>query len=79
MIYVLKGAASVPRVWLVPEADGEMVMYPYEHSDGLPVEMNGALHRQIVAANKKYWKYQTLLHQFYTEAFEHPETIRRVR
>lgn len=47
--------------------------------DGLPVDMNASLLRQIKAADKKYWKFQRVLARLYAEAYEHPDTVRRVR
>jgi hypothetical protein len=50
-----------------------------EFSDCLPIDMNASLYRQIRAAEKKYEKFRELLENFYIEAYEHPDTVRRVR
>jgi hypothetical protein len=41
--------------------------------------MNGSLLRQIKAAAKTYDKFQRVLGRMYTEAHQHPNTVRRVR
>jgi hypothetical protein len=69
---------SVPRVWIT------LYDYGFEISDketdeGLAVDMNASLFRQIVAANKKYEKFQHILDKFWNEASMHPNQIRRVR
>jgi len=69
----------LPKVWLIPHVDGNIVMSPHEHPDGMAVDMNASLYRQIVAANKQYVKFQRLLDKFYMEAVEHPDTVRRVK
>jgi len=68
----------VPRVWLTVEEYG-MEMYTTPRSDGMAVEMNGSLYRQIRAAEAKFDKFQALLEKFYMDAVEHPDSIRRVR
>ncbi len=72
---------ELPKLWIVP-GDGEMQVYETEQEDGTPVEMNASLYRQIKAANKKYYKFQILLMDFYNEAVEAQamrDFIRRVR
>jgi hypothetical protein len=56
-----------------------MVVVEGDDPDGMPVDMNASLLRQIKAADKKYWKFQRVLLRMYTEAYEHPDTVRRVR
>lgn len=68
----------MPRVWIVPESDRISVVTE-EVEDGLPVDMNAALLRQIKAANKQYEKFQNILAKFYIQAVEYPDTVRRVR
>lgn len=70
---------SVPRVWLVPQDNGAILVSPYEDIDGIAVDMNASLYRQIIAAYKKYRNHQDLLAKFYNEALEHPDQIRRVK
>ena len=68
----------VPRVWLTVEEYG-MGMYTEPQSDGMPVDMNASLYRQIRAAEKQYDKFQGIMEKFYMEAVEHPDKIRRVK
>ncbi len=69
----------MPRVWIVPTMTGEIDVYETSMADGMAVDMNASLLRQIRAANKQYYKFQAILDKFYLEAVEHPETVRRVR
>lgn len=75
----------MPKVWIGYDiGHGEYYMMdepPVKHLEHLtvPVEMNGSLHRQIRAAEKKMSKMQTLLEKFFYEAHEHSDTVRRVR
>lgn len=76
----------MPRVWLSIYHDGTLEIFdekpevgPLTNSEPLAVDMNGSLYRQIVAANKKYEKFQSVLLKFYSEAMKHPGTVRRVR
>lgn len=68
----------MPRVWIVPESDRISVV-DEEVADGMPVDMNASLLRQIRAANKQYEKFQNILAKFYIQAVEYPDTVRRVR
>lgn len=68
----------MPRVWLVPNGDDYDVDLQ-ENPDGMAVDMNASLLRQIKAAVKRYDKFQEVLNRFYTEAVKHPKTVRRVR
>ncbi len=68
----------MPRVWIVPE-EHRLTMSLTEHPDGLAVDMTNSLYRQILAANKRYEKFQDLLGDFYDEAAGYPDYVRRVR
>ena len=68
----------MPRVWIVPDTD-RLEIVTSEDPNGMPVDMNASLYRQILHANKQYAKFQNILNKFYTEAVAHPDTIRRVR
>lgn len=72
------GDLPVPRVWIVPELD-RLEIVTEEDPDGMPVDMNASLYRQILHANKQYHKFQNILNKFYTEAINHPNSVRRVR
>ena len=75
----------MPRVWLYQEVDyfhGDVLrteMHLEEVPNSKPVEINASLFRQILAANKKYDKFQGILDKFYVEAVRHPASVRRVR
>lgn len=69
----------MPRVWLSVDNAGFIHTADSEHPDGMPVDMNASLLRQIRAANKQFVKFQNLLIDFYNEAVNHPDTVRRVR
>lgn len=68
----------MPRVWIVVEENG-LVVDPHENPDGIPVDMNASLMRQIHAAHRQYNKFQNILNKFYLEAVNHPDNVRRVR
>lgn len=69
----------MPRVWLRIDEGGHVVPCDYEHPDGMAVDMNASLRRQISASIKQFMKFQRLMMDFYNEAVEHPDTVRRVR
>ncbi len=61
------------------EANGMVVPYRTENPDGVAVDMNASLLRQINAAFKQFGKFQGIMLDFYEEAVQHPDTVRRVR
>ena len=74
----------MPRVWIVWDGDySEFSVTNVEPEEGTPdvmvVDMNASLFRQIVAASKKYDKFQGIMQKFYREALDHPGKVRRVR
>lgn len=69
----------MPRIWLVIDEGGHVVPVEYEHPNGMPVDMNASLYRQIQSSIKQFFKFQYLMMDFYNEAVEHPDTVRRVR
>lgn len=78
----------MPRVWLTYCNDtGEYVMFDKKpegrtHGDSVVVDMNASLHRQIRAAEAKYWKFQELLEGFYADgelSDDENSNVRRVR
>lgn len=70
---------GLPRVWIVVDDPDHLVVYDREHPDGVPVDMNASLYRQIKAATQKFWKFQDVMARMYQEAVLHPKTVRRVR
>lgn len=59
----------MPKVWLRYNLENGLVdVTTVECWDGIPVEMNNSLYRQIRAAEKKYWNFQTKLNKWYDEA-----------
>lgn len=59
----------MPKVWLTFNTDdGHMEVRTEECWDGIPVEMNNSLYRQIRAAEKKYWAFQQKLSKWYDQA-----------
>jgi hypothetical protein len=70
---------GLPRVWISVEDSGDLVVHEQDHPDGIPVEMNASLYRQIKAATKNYFKFQRVLERMYSDAVEHPDRVRRVR
>lgn len=68
----------MPRVWITVEDDG-LRLDTEENPDGMPVEMNASLYRQVQHSIRQYTKFQNVLAKFYTEATEHPDYVRRVR
>lgn len=59
----------MPKVWLTFNTDdGHMEVRNEECWDGIPVEMNNSLYRQIRAAEKKYWAFQDKLSKWYDQA-----------
>jgi hypothetical protein len=73
----------LPRVWLELTDKGTILVVPHEDdadpSASYPVDMNASLYRQILAANRAYMKFQTILMKFFSEAGTNPRTVRRVR
>lgn len=60
----------MPKVWLV-EYDYGYAVETTENVDGVPVEMNASLLRQIVAAEKKHNMFQHKLSQWYNDVKAH--------
>lgn len=59
----------MPKVWLNYEPD-DRVYYLDTFPDGpnaVEVEMNGSLYRQIVAAERKFYKFQMKIAQWHEE------------
>lgn len=58
----------MPRVWIrFDTANNLMSVSDVECWDGVPVEMNASLYRQIQSAVKKFWEFQDLLGKWYLE------------
>lgn len=66
-------------MWLVIDQGGHVVPTEYEHPDGLPVDMNASVLRQVKSSIKQFLKFQQVLMNFYNEAAQNPDTVRRVR
>lgn len=69
----------MPRVFISYDTDtGLLGVSTTESWDGVPVEMNNSLYRQIKAANKNFWKFQDKLSEIYESTDTGSEHIRRV-
>lgn len=61
----------MPKVWLrFNTDDGGIDILTEESWDGIPVEMNNSLYRQIRAAERKYFAFQDKLSKWYDQAAE---------
>lgn len=56
----------MPKVWIIQDEDtDQMSVSLTETENAVPVDMNASLYRQIVAANKKYGVFQSLLRKWH--------------
>lgn len=69
----------MPRVWITYNTDSGLLNVSTSESwDGVPVEMNNSLYRQIKAADKNFWKFQDKLSEIYETTDLESGHIRRV-
>ena len=68
----------MPKVYVRYNTDnGLLSVSTGESWDGVPVEMNNSLYRQILAAEKNFWKFQDKLGEIYeTTDADSPHTRR---
>lgn len=69
----------MPRVYISYDTNTGLLGVSTEESwDGIPVEMNNSLYRQIKAATKTFWKFQDKLGELYETTDMDAPQIRRV-
>lgn len=69
----------MPKVFIKYDTDtGLLSASPEESWDGVAVEMNNSLYRQIQAANKNFWKFQDKLGEIYETTDTDSVHLRRV-